>query len=292
MGMLISIMIVSYNSQDTILETLASTLVQSYKNIELIITDDCSSDNTARIVKEWIKKNKNMFTRVIFTQGKLRAGVVRNCNRGFKYVRGKYVKLLAADDIMCEDCIEINVSNLQKKMYDIQFSKMQCFGDKRRSAEMERVLQHTYTALRDTENYGLVNFLSNNTMLSPSMIISTDLLRRTKGFDEKIPYWEDVPFFVEILKMGCSVGYINEITVMYRIHRKSLNQSSKNDELTPSKFLFAKSYIRCFVLVKVPTLIKFCMWKRLLYELKMCFNSIRIMERYYIKEQRRIMQCK
>ena len=61
MGMLISIMIVSYNSQDTILETLASTLVQSYKNIELIITDDCSSDNTARIVKEWIKKNKNMF---------------------------------------------------------------------------------------------------------------------------------------------------------------------------------------------------------------------------------------
>ena len=60
---LFSIIIVTYNSSPYVLETLESARAQTYQNIELIITDDCSIDNTVNICREWIDKNKERFVR-------------------------------------------------------------------------------------------------------------------------------------------------------------------------------------------------------------------------------------
>ena len=57
MNDLVSVIVVSYNSEKTIIETLDSILMQTYKNIEIVVSDDKSSDRTISIVKEWMQKN-------------------------------------------------------------------------------------------------------------------------------------------------------------------------------------------------------------------------------------------
>ena len=82
----ISVMVVTYNSEYTIEETLNSVLLQSYgaENIELIITDDCSKDNTVSIIKKWSVYNKNKFYRVVLIENSVNKGVSENCNIGWK----------------------------------------------------------------------------------------------------------------------------------------------------------------------------------------------------------------
>ncbi len=76
----ISVMVVTYNSEYTIEETLNSVLLQSYgaENIELIITDDCSKDNTVSIIKKWSVYNKNKFYRVVLIENSVNKGVSEN----------------------------------------------------------------------------------------------------------------------------------------------------------------------------------------------------------------------
>mgnify|MGYP000958323009 FL=1 len=61
---LVSIIVVTYNSSLFVRETLESAKRQSYNNIELIITDDASTDDTVKVCREWIANNKNRFVRV------------------------------------------------------------------------------------------------------------------------------------------------------------------------------------------------------------------------------------
>ncbi len=60
---LISVPVVTYNSSKTVLETLDSIYNQTYENLELIVSDDCSTDNTVDICQEWINAHKERFVR-------------------------------------------------------------------------------------------------------------------------------------------------------------------------------------------------------------------------------------
>lgn len=89
---LVSVIIPTYNSNKYIKETLESILNQSYKNLEVIITDDCSSDNTLEIVKEY----KDGRIRILTNTKNL--GISGNMNKGIGVSNGKYVAIMDADD--------------------------------------------------------------------------------------------------------------------------------------------------------------------------------------------------
>ena len=71
---LVSIIVVTYNSSLYVRETLESAKRQSYRNLELIVTDDASKDDTVKICREWIENNKNRFVR--FEYNFIKIGVV------------------------------------------------------------------------------------------------------------------------------------------------------------------------------------------------------------------------
>ncbi len=98
----ISVMVVTYNSEYTIEETLNSVLLQSYgaENIELIITDDCSKDNTVSIIKKWSVYNKNKFYRVVLIENSVNKGVSENCNIGWKACTSNWIKSIGGDDLL------------------------------------------------------------------------------------------------------------------------------------------------------------------------------------------------
>ena len=96
---LVTIGVLAYNSAKTILETLDSIALQTYDNIELIICDDGSTDNTLVVVKTWLKEHVSNFYRTEIVTVNQNTGTPANCNRLLKHSNGEWLKMIAADDL-------------------------------------------------------------------------------------------------------------------------------------------------------------------------------------------------
>jgi glycosyltransferase involved in cell wall biosynthesis len=100
---LVSICIPCYNAGKFVGDTLRSVLEQTYCNMEIIVCDDCSTDNTLQVVKSFTD------SRVTVYVNEHNLGCSSNYNRALSYAKGEYVKLLCADDLITSDCIEKQV---------------------------------------------------------------------------------------------------------------------------------------------------------------------------------------
>lgn len=106
---LVSILIPTYNRQDFILECIDSALNQTYRNIEIIISDNCSTDQTLEICKAASQKDSRI--KVISTVANF--GPVENWINCFTNSSGQYIKLLFSDDLLAKDCIERMIPAIQ-----------------------------------------------------------------------------------------------------------------------------------------------------------------------------------
>ena len=105
----VSICIPSYNYAHFLSDTIESVLEQTYKNLELIVVDNCSTDNTREIVQEYINIDK----RVTYFCNETNIGLVGNLTRCLEKASGEYVKIVCADDLLETHCIEKSVSVLE-----------------------------------------------------------------------------------------------------------------------------------------------------------------------------------
>lgn len=98
----VSVCIPTYNYADYISDAIESVITQTYENIELIVIDDCSLDNTDEIVAKYLSIDK----RIVYYKNDNNVGMVANWNLCLQKASGDYVKVLCADDILESDCIE------------------------------------------------------------------------------------------------------------------------------------------------------------------------------------------
>ena len=104
---LVSVAVVTYNSSKTVVETLDSIANQTYPDLELIVSVDCSTDNTVEICREWIEAHKERFVRTELLTVEKNTGVSANMNRGADACQGEWVKDIAGDDVLLPECIDI-----------------------------------------------------------------------------------------------------------------------------------------------------------------------------------------
>jgi glycosyltransferase involved in cell wall biosynthesis len=104
---LVSICIPCYNASPFIAETIKSVLTQTYKNIEINISDDSSTDSTLEIVKTFNDHRIKIFI------NEFNLGPSGNYNQALSYAKGEYTKLLCADDMLYPDCIKEQVAVFQ-----------------------------------------------------------------------------------------------------------------------------------------------------------------------------------
>ena len=161
----ISVLMTAYNREKYIQEAIESVLASSYKDFELVIVDDCSSDKTVEIAKRY--EAKDIRVKVFVNEKNL--GDYPNRNKAASYGRGKYLKYLDSDDVMRKDCLEKMVS--QMELYP------ECaFGISSRS------LNHSI--IHTPENSYRVHFFERGILdISPSgSIIRSDVFKKENGF--------------------------------------------------------------------------------------------------------------
>ena len=113
---LISIGIISFNNENYIKACIESCLSQTYKNIEIIIADDASTDNSMRIIKEYALLYPSKIT---FISSQENYGIATNFNNAVKASKGEWFKPIACDDVLFEDCVENYMKEVIKNKGDI-----------------------------------------------------------------------------------------------------------------------------------------------------------------------------
>ncbi|MCI5127083.1 MAG: glycosyltransferase [Candidatus Electrothrix sp. AUS3] len=113
---LVSIIIPSYNHEKYIIEAVNSVFAQSYQNIELIIIDDGSNDNSVNIINKLVDLNRNHKIKFIAQDN---AGLSKTLNKGVRLSSGEYIGFLASDDVYLPNKIEENIAALKKTGNDV-----------------------------------------------------------------------------------------------------------------------------------------------------------------------------
>lgn len=243
---LVSIVVITYNSASTVLETLDSIKKQTYHNLELIISDDCSTDNTRHVVKKWLEDNKNKlpFRNAILISTEKNGGPAINCNCGIKESKGEWIKIIAADDILLPDCINKNIEYVKiHNDTQILISRMECFKGCNEIVLTQDDVNWNFWKLTYRQQYHLI--LLDNWITAPSQFVKKDIWERLNGFDESIPFIEDWPFWIKAYKAGVKFGFLDELTVRYRFHESLSRSSSLSPRFLESLNLANKYAHRC-----------------------------------------------
>lgn len=225
---LVSIIVITYNSSKYVLETLESARAQTYQNIELIVSDDGSTDDTVQICRDWLKENSERFVQTQLLTVEKNTGIPANCNRGVKASKGEWIKLIAGDDVLKNDCIDINLEYLQvNKQVEILQTQSMVFLNNFRSDKIISIIPHQnrfFESDPDTQNKILQE---NNYVIAPSVIISRELYDRIEGFDERFKLFEDITFWLNATKSGARFHLLDKPTVYYRKHNDTSEKASK-----------------------------------------------------------------
>lgn len=213
---LVSVCVITYNSAKYILETLNSIEQQTYKNIELIISDDCSNDNTVDICQEWLDSHKERFIKTRILRPDKNTGISANCNRAYKAASGIWIKGIAGDDYLYPNAIEtyINFINNASETPDIIFAKV-CPIYCGQVVNVSKIFKYSYFELTPKEFQYLL--LTRNFLPAPSSFLNKEYFINSRGYDENIPMLEDWPFWIKAVCNNASIAFIDSFTVYYRV---------------------------------------------------------------------------
>ncbi len=209
---LVSVLLATYNQKNFILDCLNSIKNQTYKNIEVIISDDSSKDGTDKIINKFIKENQNL--KIKFFIQKKNLNISRNFNFLFKKSKGKYIIFFGGDDVMENDKIEIQLKTLIKNP-QASFCYSNC-GWYNSSLSIKyfnhfNFLQKPPKVLQD--------ILSDFTIPSPTVMIPAKFLP-IKPMNENINNISDFLLAVDLFQKSSPV-YVNKVLVKYRRHSQN-----------------------------------------------------------------------
>ncbi|SMO49968.1 alpha-1,3-rhamnosyltransferase [Saccharicrinis carchari] len=257
--MLVSVVVVTYNSSAFVVETLDSIANQSWGEIELIITDDCSLDDTVSICKKWLTRNGHVFTRTEMVEADKNTGVPANVNRGLAKVTGQWACFPAGDDSLKPDCIKLNMewiaSNPEVK---VLLSKVDVFQDVFCNDNfLNRIPGKPFSPKsimapsRNVESQYRMLLVSDRIHYTPSLFIHTQTLRSVGGFDEEYTLLEDYPLWLNLTKNGIRLHFMDKATVNYRKHKKAINNNEKKNLINPN-FFKNESFRRAYTYPNLP----------------------------------------
>jgi len=218
---IVSIIVASYNAEKYILETLDSCINQSYKNIEIIIADDCSQDSSVSLIETWCEEKKltHPLIECILVTSSKNNGIPKNLNNALKYAKGRWIKCIGSDDLLLEDAIYEFIQRISK--YDEQdkigavFTNFETFG--------LNVSTPTRYPLSWTKNISgmkpscLKKYLAaihfNN--VAPGAFINRRFL---DSFDESYRLLEDLPLWMKLIHNNVPTLFFSYVSVKYRLH--------------------------------------------------------------------------
>lgn len=266
--MKISVIMSAYNAQKTISRAIRSVLNQTYDDIELIVVNDCSTDNTEKIVKKY-KDNRIVYIKHDVNLG---AGCARNT--GIKNATGDYIAFLDSDDYYNKEYLQTMVDGTENGKFDIVSSGYIAIEDKHRKTKKPKACK-AYDNLYIKDNSGTIHFL-NVQLVRKELFDHVEYCKRR--------FIEDSSTFVKLLYYAKNRNVLNYAGYNYVQNPESLIHSSSQYKQYLYNLLCAKDTHIFFSQVGHPEMYDF-------RDFLAKFNSMNIPEKEegYEKEQEELM---
>jgi len=222
---LVSVIVPAYNHEKYITDCLRSVVEQSYKNLELIVLNDGSTDTTEELIKLFIEENSLTNIRFI---SKKNEGVCKTLNKGLEIAKGKYVAFLASDDMWEPKKLEIQVDFMERNdniglvFSDAWFQK---FNEKTHikwsdyKTNMDRYFKN---GIQNADMYFLL--LTRPIIPALTVMVRKQIFDEIGGFDEALVYEDDDMWLRIALKYP--LAYINEPLACYRMHDSNISNNA------------------------------------------------------------------
>lgn len=226
----VSVVVVAYNFGATVLESLESIKKQTYRDIEIVVTDDFSSDDTIDICVKWLKFNCGRFVNAKLVSSSVNTGVAANLNRGIRASNGRWIKTLAGDDALEENAIEEFLNYMEKdSTRKMCVSNVCLFTSDEGCVSSNEIEAYDHFLELEKEPYEqqFQRVLRQLIFVGPGYFFSRALFEEVGGFDEKYALCEEWPFVYKVLKSGKRIYVIDEKLVRYRVSSMSLSRKRK-----------------------------------------------------------------
>lgn len=238
---LVSVIIPAYNHEKYIHYCLDSIIAQTYDNIELIILNDGSSDNTNAKILQYESKLKKRFKNYIYIN-KLNEGICKTLNLGLKLAKGDYIKTFASDDEMEITLIEKEVEyfNQNEKIGMIYTDGYQVKSEGDLIKNCDYSEKNLFSKNMKFLEGDLLSYFVGNIFAvpSPTTMITRRCYKVVGNYDENLKC-EDPDMYLRIA-MKFHIGSIKIPLVFHRIH--SNNSGQRSDIIVPSMILMQEKY--------------------------------------------------
>lgn len=207
---LVSVITPVYNAERFILSAIESVINQTYNNIEIILVDDCSKDNSAEIINMLQKKHTNI---VYHLQEKnMGAGVARN--KALELARGQYVAFLDSDDMWKPEKIAKQISLMRQTGAPLCYTAIEMIDEEGKIVKEKR-------KIKEICDY---NYLLHNTVIPTSGLV----VDRNQCGDFRMHLrrgGQDYATWLSLMRNGAVARGIDEALVQYRIVSGSLSSN-------------------------------------------------------------------
>lgn len=238
-GPLVSIVVITFNSSLTVIETLNSLLVQNYEPLELIVCDDASRDNTVEIVKEWEKENSHKFRRMAIIAHAVNQGICKNVAGGYALAEGEWIKPIAGDDILLQGAIASYMQIATSGTCSVVVSKVTMFTSSLKigNSQEDMIPNAMNSSIIAGASEMLLKTLHyQNIIPGPGIMVKRTDYEEIGGMDERFYHLDDWPLWINFLKNGKKICWTPKSLVGYRISSETVS-ASKNSTRVNVNFL-------------------------------------------------------
>jgi len=207
----VSICIPVYNAERFIGPSIASALKQHHVEFEVVVVDNASTDATPRVIAQFSDPRIRVY------RNDRNIGAAGNFNRCLELARGRYLKILCADDVLYPDCLEKQVAALDDASIALAGSARDII-DARGRPRLRRRFPHRSGRIRGDEAIRAVVRAGTNLFGEPSAVmVRTDAVRAAGGFEPRYQFCLDVDLWCRLLLAGGDVYMHDEALCGFRV---------------------------------------------------------------------------
>lgn len=195
---LVSVIIPMYNRESTIQRAVDSVLSQTYTNIEVLIVDDASTDNSVRMLDKYKHDSRVKLLCQTTNQG---ANAARN--RGIREAKGEYIAFHDSDDEWLPQKLEKQLRYMEEENFDISFCAF-----KRHYTEAVQIIPDISQELSSEEIREKLK--RGNIIGTPALVVHRKVVQTVGVFDEEMPRLQDYEYAIRIAK-EYDIGFLNEV---------------------------------------------------------------------------------
>ena len=234
---MVSVFMPAYNQEHLIAEAIESVINQSYTDWELVIGDDCSTDNTYEVARQYQQRFPQ---KIVLFRNEVNLGITGNCNEVLKRCRGKYIAFHAGDDVWLPRKLDMQIDIMEEDSSCLMsYHNLEVF-----ESESNQVLYYWNSGKKrpkaiEGDSYYVLGKLIEHTagfFGALSVVIRRSALPVYARYDERLPHLSELSLWVVLLSNSTGrVIYIPEVLARYRKHNGGITQ--KNHQVECDFFL-------------------------------------------------------